>query len=190
MFGAFNQSDIEIVSQHGKLTKTKGMIHSGEVIIPNAQIEILTGDEIRRKLPNGVEEAFEVIDPVFFDNHHGIPAHYQVKVKRKGIFPHGTGGNYSITVSGQNSRVNINSQDHSQNIVADKIVFSQMREALDRSLHDAADREKLKALISKMEQTAGNRSEFMQAYQAFIATAANHMTILAPFIPALSHFLT
>jgi len=38
-------------------------------------------------------------------------------------------------------------------------------------------------------EAAKGTSGFTQKYQNFIASAANHMTVLAPFIPALTQML-
>lgn len=80
-------SDIDIVAPDGSVRhRTKGSVDAKakEVRIQDPSIVIQVGDEIRRLLPNGVEETFEVIDPVFYQRNSVFPAHYQVKVKRKG----------------------------------------------------------------------------------------------------------
>jgi hypothetical protein len=108
LFSHFPQSDIDIVAPDGTVRhRTKGLVDAKSVTLPDPSIVIQPGDEIRRRIPSGVEEAFEVVDPVFHERFHGIPAHYQIKVRKKGTFPSGQGGNYSLHVSGQNARVNI-----------------------------------------------------------------------------------
>jgi len=42
--------------------------------------------------------------------------------------------------------------------------------------------------IDKLEQAQGTPG-FLASYQAFMTAAANHMTVLAPFLPALAHLL-
>src|SRR5581483_2781027 len=124
MFEAFPKSQLQIIAPDGTVRSTEtGIMSSKSVTIPNEAAVIHVGDEIRRKLPNGIEEAFEVVDPVYHSHFHGIPAHYQVKIRRKGSFPSGTGGHYTVTVSGANARVNIGSHDHSHNIATNDHVF-------------------------------------------------------------------
>src|SRR5690348_8965713 len=120
MFSHFPQSTLKIVSPEGIIRSVeKGIVSSKSITIPNEKTIIHIGDEIRRTLPNGIEETFEVLDPVYYEGMAGaIPPHYQVKIRRKGSFPAGTGGHLTFNVSGPNARVNIGSHDHSQNTVA------------------------------------------------------------------------
>jgi RNA 3'-terminal phosphate cyclase len=148
----------------------------------------MPGDEIRRLIPSGAEEVFEVLDPAYFEVGVGnMGAHYQVKVRRQGSYPKGSGGNY-FNVSGPNARVNFQSQDSSQNIVSDRSVFGDLKAAVS-GIKDQDTRESLLRLVSDMETKADDRGAFTKAYQAFITSAANHMTIIAPLLPALSSFL-
>lgn len=192
MFSHFPQTELTIVSPDGAIRSLeKGIVDSKQVTIPNKNAVILVGDEIRRKLPNGIEETFEVVDPVFYDGMHGaIPPHFQIKIRRKGSFPAGTGGHFTFNVSGHNARVNIGSHDHSHNVVADNAVFGKLKDALRTKLPDSEERSRLLQLIEKMENKTNDRVGFISAYQTFISSAANHMTLIAPFLPTLTNFLS
>lgn len=95
---------------------------------------------------------------------------------------------HTIHVSGPNSRVNINSSDHSTNTVVGDSIFREIYKALDESVHNDAARAHLKMLVSAME-SAPNKQSFTASYQAFIASAADHITVLTPFLPALTNLL-
>jgi hypothetical protein len=61
------KSDLKIVSPEGTTRSVeRGLVDSKQIIIENTKAVILVGDEIRRTLPNGMEETFEVLDPVCF----------------------------------------------------------------------------------------------------------------------------
>ena len=109
---------------------TKAIVDAKSVTVPDSSLVIERGDEIRRRIPSGIEETFEVVDPVFLEKSKRIPAHYQVKVRKKGMFPSGQGGNYSFNISGQNARVSIGSHDHSTNIATQGDVFGDISTAL------------------------------------------------------------
>lgn len=191
MFENFPQDEIQIIGSDGKVrSTTNAMVHAAEAILPDGNVQIFAGDEIRRTLPNGVEEAFEVIDPVFCKAFHGITAHYQVKIRRKGQFPKGQGGNYVFNLSGPNSRVNINSQDNSQNIVSENSVFNDIKKAIENGVQNSDEKEKILALISAMEKQASDKGGFLKAYQEFMASLSNHVSIIAPFLPALSKYFS
>jgi hypothetical protein len=98
--------------------------------------------------------------------------------------------NITYNVSGTGARVNINSTDSSVNIVSTEVskVFAQVREAV-AQIPDLNQRSEVERAVNEMEQAHGT-SSFLQKYQAFITSAANHMTILAPVIPAVTGLLT
>jgi len=189
MFDAFPTSKIDIVAPDGQIRHSTKAVFGKTIVIPDPSVTIFTGDEIRRTIPSGVEEAFEVLDPVFHQGHGGIPAHYQVSNRRKGTFPARTGGNFTIHVSGPNSRVNVNSTDHSRNFVADHNVFGDLQAAINKGVSEPAERELLSKLVASMQETAGDKPSFLKSYQNFMAAAANHMTVLAPFLPGLAALL-
>lgn len=189
MFGHFPKSKYEIIGPDGQVRGVVDAIGSGNTItIPDPSIVIQAGDELRRSLPNGTDETFEVVDPVFHESFHSIPAHFQVAVRRKGIYPHNTGGNLNITMSGPNARINVGSTDNSTNLAGNSAVFGDLQTAIKNGVSDEAIRETLLSAVREMQKTQGTGG-FVGAYQKFMALAANHMTIVAPFLPQLAALL-
>ncbi|MBA1139497.1 hypothetical protein [Mesorhizobium neociceri] len=189
MFKNVPKSEITIIGKDGDVRHTTKAIMGDPIVIPDQSVSIFAGDEIRRLIPSGAEETFEVLDPIFYQSHGRIPAHYQVKIRRKGMLPQGTGGNYTIHVTGSNSRVNVNSSDNSHNVVVDHSVFGNVRTAIESGVSNEADRTALLALVSTMEAASGDRNSYLKAYQNFIAAAANHVTVIAPFLAGLAALL-
>lgn len=95
--------------------------------------------------------------------------------------------NYNLNGSG--ARVNINSTDSSVNVRRVEIgsVFTQIRGAVSQ-IPEYGDRIEIGKAVDEMEKAVGSNM-FLQKYQAFIASAANHMTVLAPVIPMLTGLL-
>ena len=183
-----HKSELKILSPEGKIRSIeRGLVDSKQIIIENTQAVILVGDEIRRTLPNGMDETFEVLDPVCFT---GMLAHYEVKYKRKGTFPSGTGGNFTFHVAGPNARVNFNSHDESRNIVTGDNVFAELKQKIETDVSGVQERSRLLSLIEDMEKNASNQPAFAASYQRFISAAANHMTLIAPFLPAITNLLS
>jgi hypothetical protein len=188
MFDDFPKSEIKIVSSTGDIRgTTKAVVTADLAVIDDEKAIISPDDEIRRTLPNGQEETFRVVDPVFYEAMHGIPAHYQVKIVRKGTFAPRTGGNYNVHVSGENARVNIGSLDQSNNVVTTSSTFNQLRDAITTEGLDAKASDDLLKLIAQMEKEQ-SKPGFGSAYQKFIAAAGDHMKIIGPFIPLLAKF--
>lgn len=186
-FDSFPQSKFEVISPEGEVRGQSSGIFTGKmVVVFDAMLTVFTGDEIRRRLPNGSDEAFEVLDPVFMDVGH-LDAHYQIKVGRKGAFPHHQGGHFNIVVNGANGRVNVNSTDNSRNVVGDHAVFNEMSEAIRTNVAPEHQPELLR-LVEDMRANQGGDG-FRESYQRFITSAAAHMAVLAPFLPALSTLL-
>jgi len=180
--------EIDVVAPDGSVRCHVVGYYSGtQFIIDDMKADVRAGNEIRRVLPNGREEAFIVQDPKYYGSGPFCP-HYQVKIGRGNVFSKQTDGNYDIHVSGSNSRVNIASTDHSINTVVSGGVFNQIRKALDAGIQNEGEREQLRKLLKEIEEARDQKS-FTSGYQALIASAANHMTILAPFLPALTELL-
>jgi hypothetical protein len=188
--GMLPTSSCDIVSSAGELiATTNAAILPKIIIVLDTKIPISVGDEIRRKLPSGQDETFEVTDPTFFQEFEGTQAHYQLKYRRKGTFPHGAGGNYTVHVSGHNSRVNIASTDRSTNVVVEGDVFGNLTAALRK---DVAAGPKLDRLLASIEEMRNEQKSpsFAAAYQKFVSISADHLGIIAPFLPALASFIS
>ncbi len=93
-------------------------VQTRKIFINSAKPLIEPGDLLVRKMSNGAEETFRVIDPGFHEEFHGIPAGYQMTVEKLGL-PEARSAIKSITynVSGNNARINHNSTDYSTNVV-------------------------------------------------------------------------
>lgn len=86
------------------------------IVIPDVSVPLAPGDVILRELPSGLVQRYVVVDPGFRAKFHAFPAHYQATYRLEGKEPAGQPG-YSVHVSGENARVNINSTDNSTNVV-------------------------------------------------------------------------
>lgn len=162
----------------------------GVIAIEDVSLPIEVGDPLTRRLPSGLTETFIVDDPGYRESFSGIPAHYQVKAHRAGAERSILHGAATYNVTGPNARVNINSHDHSTNTVTFEPapVFADLRRAVVEAVAENSERAKLLAGIEAMEN--GHRTHtFVDRYKDFITLAANHMTIVAPFLPALSALL-
>jgi hypothetical protein len=158
------------------------------ILIEDVSLPIEYGDKLTRTLPNGLAEEFIVDDPGFHQAFAGMQPHFQVRVHKAGVL-NARSQPVTYKLSGPNARVNINSRDHSTNTATfgPAPVFAELRKALDEVGDD--DRAKLIAGIEAMEK-AHRTPNLLTRYTDFIALAANHMTIVAPFLPALARLVT
>ena len=98
--------------------------------------------------------------------------------------------NYYI-MNSDNARININSTDHSTNIANSKELFSELRSCLQGQSEIPSER--LADIMSAIDQLESsiteNKSNSLKTYQKFIALIADHMSIVTPFIPALTQLI-
>src|ERR1700674_1892978 len=97
---------------------------------------------------------------------------------------------HNIHLHGDNARLNVNSTDNSTNIasVTNDQLFVQMQEKA-RSITDETERNEIVARLDELQKARGSGG-FLQAYQNFMVSAANHMTVFAPFLPILAQMLS
>lgn len=175
---------VRIVAADGTERCTIQAYFSGSIfVVEDMNADMQPGDELRRRLPNGKDDVYKIDDPALF-NTGRMPAHYQVKVSRKGTFDHNAGG-HMISVTGPNSRVNLHSTDNSTNISYSGDVFGEMRTAIQTGVSDPTRRADIISAINEAEEAKGG-SGFLSAYQKVVGVAADHIGLLGPFLPALS----
>lgn len=87
------------------------------------------------------------------------------------------------------SRVNNSSQDSSVNISHQiSEVFADVRQAIQGGIKNDEERARILDKLTELENAKGTPS-FIDKYREFMATAANHVETIAPFLPALSQML-
>ena len=89
---------------------------------------------------------------------------------------------------GHQNRAYVNSTDSSSNQLSVG-VFQELRDELSAKISDDRARAELIRLVDEMREARGS-SRFREIYSSFLGLAADHMTIVAPFLPALSSFLS
>ncbi|MBZ6971715.1 hypothetical protein JJJ10_22250 [Klebsiella grimontii] len=111
---------VSLLKKNGeRVDNIKASVQSKKIFINRSDILIETGDLIQRRMSNGGEETYEVIDPGFHERHGAIAAGYQMTHKKLGL-PEVDKAIQNITynISGANSRVNNHSIDNSINITS------------------------------------------------------------------------
>ena len=190
-------SKVDIHKQNGQMfLDITAHVQPELIIIEETSVPIEEGDIVSRKLNNGLIERYIILEASFYEKMHGISEHYQLKVEKTTKLPVKTekqtviNNNYSA--EGNNARINIESKDSSTNITNTQhpIVFSDLRSAIKAEVNSEIEKRELLNKITEMESSVGEKDTFLEKYQEFMSLSANHMTVLAPFIPALSGFLS
>lgn len=182
---------VSLVKKNGqRIDNIRASVQSNKIFTFDTHHPIEEGDLYERKLPSGVVEQYLIEDAGYQSGIGGISAHYQSSVRKKTkIQATAPAQQVTYNLHGDNSRVNINSTDASTNVVnaSSDEIFIQLEEAA-RTVQDRNAQALLIEEICRM-RTAQNATDFTARYQSFIASAANHMTVFAPFLPALTQLL-
>jgi hypothetical protein len=189
-FRAFMTEAVTLRKMDGTVReKIPASVQRGKIIFFDATLSVVTGDRLSRPLPNGQVEEYVVENPHFSAAFEGIPAHWSLECRRADHRPKEPFGN-TYNVTGNNSRINIHAPDYSTNVVHSEApaVFNDLIHVITTQIADAKERDNLLKRVGELEETHGKAS-FLSKYQEFVTAAANHMTVLAPFLPALSALL-
>jgi hypothetical protein len=91
---------------------------------------------------------------------------------------------------GNNSRVNNSSLDQSLNVIniSPDQLFVNIRNRIMGTSFEGGQQAQLLERLDNLEK-AQNHPSFVQKYTEFIGAAADHMTLIAPFLPALAEIM-
>ena len=170
----------------------KTTISKGKATVFDKTIDVEEGFKLIRSLPNGKEESYTILESNYSPGLGSIPPHYSLILrkdssllqKERSVNP------TNISISNVSGKVNINSVDSSINETTINIgtTFNQIRDTINAADIDTPEKESLIEKLADLE-TSINTSGYATKYKEFIQLAANHMTIIAPFIPALTNLL-
>ncbi|MDE6260427.1 MAG: hypothetical protein K2M42_06135 [Oscillospiraceae bacterium] len=190
MLSAFPTEKVNIIKRDSSIIESIDALVDRKIVhIEDVSIDIEEGDIIERTLPTGSKEQYLVIDRGFFRGiPGGIPSHYEVKVEKQTAYTKVSRGSVINQYHINNAeKVNIQSTDNSTtyNITANDI---SLMDTLRKLADGLEDKEEIILNIDSMQDNIGKKS-FAEKYNAFVQSVANHMTIFAPFIPALTNLL-
>ena len=166
-----------LLKQDGsKVEGIKASVQKDKIFIDSNDFLVESGDLIQRKMSNGGEETFEVIDPGFYEEFHGIPANYQMDVRKLGI-PEATKAvqNTTYNISGNNARINQDSVDNSINTVS---IYPQAIE------HIEAMRAEINRLITE-QSVQDEASEVVNAIDTQFQTGKPSKAVVSTLLKGL-----
>ncbi|MEX0597392.1 MAG: hypothetical protein WD512_12935 [Candidatus Paceibacterota bacterium] len=190
IFKQFNNENVTLIKTNGdRYEDVEASVQSDMIFIEDTSLPVEEGDTFIRKLPNGLIEKYKVLDRGFHEKFSSMPAHYQVKVHKLSGIKQAKSGK-TIYNLGDNSRVNINSNDSSINIInmESKHLFAEIKSKVEENIESQNERRELLLRLEELEK-AQNTPSFSEKYADFMALAANHTTILTPYFPALTQLL-
>lgn len=188
---SFPTEKVKLIKKDGSIFENiEALVQTGKIFIEDTSVSIEEEDIIERTLPNGTKERFVVLDRGFYKGMHGIPDNYQIKVEKESKYKStiNSGSSQTYNINNQSGKVNIHSVDQSINYTLtanDEQLFITLKDLARSVDHDG----QLEELVQQLRDNVGKKT-YAEKYNKFIQSAANHMTVFAPFIPMLSEFLT
>jgi len=189
-FDSMLRDRVTLVKPDGTAVENiKASVQPNMIFIHDEKLPLEEKDTLYRKLPNGLIEAYVVLDRGFHSAFQGIPGHYQAKVRKEGSINQQTYSSITniYNANGPNARISIGGTDSSTNIIATSELFEQLRKVL-QGIEEPTLRNHSTKVLNELE-TAKATSTFTAKYKEFIGILADHVSIVAPFIPALSQLL-
>ena len=118
-FAELRNDTIDLICKDGTThAGLKASVQKTKIFLEAGTLLVQTGDLIVRRMSNGGEETFRVIDPGYREPFLKMKASYQMEVEKLGL-PEARSAVQNVTynISGPNARVNQGSVDNSTNIM-------------------------------------------------------------------------
>lgn len=180
------------------LGPVKALVMKGKIQL-QAKHPLEPGDILVREMPFGEPERYVVDDPGFKQGiDDDFPPYFNAEVTRESkangrgdkVGGDSTPAPAPITyiVSGAHARFNQNSTDNSINVTveAGESLFEDLKGELRSNVTDQRRLHELLSLVDDMQASQHDSKSLSEKLGQFISKSADIMTIIAPFVPALT----
>jgi hypothetical protein len=190
-FADMMNDTIDLLKADGtKKSGLKASVQKSKIFMDAKGILVEPQDLIVRKMSNGAEETYRVIDPGFHEDFHEIKAHYQMEVHKLGL-PEARSAVQSITfnIMGNNARFNQNSIDNSTNVVqidARAIQYIEaLRKEIDGSSLSASEKKEAVEVVDEVDSAFRSGNPKKSVVTALLK-ALPHVANVASIVSALA----
>ena len=189
-FSALMTDIVSLIKKDGtQVDNLKSSVQGEKIFIDRSDILIESGDLIHRKMSNGAEETYKVIDPGFHEKFHTIPAGYDIKCKKLGI-PEAKKAiqnityNNTINIHGDNQGIAVSGNEN-KNII-NKEFDKKFVELID--IIETSKMEDKNKIIENLKSKKEDKNE-LQTYLGTLLTRGAEVATLTPIIASLLGFL-
>lgn len=186
-FSSLMTDIVSLIKKDGaRVDNIQSSVQDKKIFIDRSDILIESGDFIHRKMSNGAEETYMVIDPGFHEKFHGIPAGYDMKCKKLGL-PEARKAiqkviySNTVNIHGNNQGVAVSGNENNSNIL--DVEFDKKIIDLITAIEASSIQDK-KQLIKDLNNKKNNKSE-LQSYLGTLLTRGAEVTTLTPVIVSL-----
>ncbi|MCB4762162.1 MAG: hypothetical protein LGB05_08430 [Sulfurovum sp.] len=175
--------NVSLIKKSGeRIDNIQASVQAKKIFIDRSDILIETGDLIQRKMSNGGEDTYKVIDPGFHEKFGDIPAGYQMTHKKLGL-PEAKRAiqNITVTIHGDNSGNMQVGNDNAMNISEFNQKFTQLIQEIENS-----------SIGNKAEiiQELNKKKEDKTALQSSLGILLTRGAEVATLMPAIGALLS
>jgi len=176
---------VSLIKKDGdRVDNIKACVQSKQILIMRSDILIETGDLIQRKMSNGGEEIYEVIDPRFNEKVLDFPAHYQITHRKLGLpeakrVIQNITYNHTVNVHGDNQGIASVGDNNINNNSEFNQKFSQLIQEIQRT-----DIKNGKQIVQDLNERKEDK-EALQSYLGTLLTKGSEVATLVSTIGAL-----
>jgi len=185
----FANDTIKLIKKDGsEIENIKAQVQPKYIFVYDVSICFDEGDIITRELPNKKVECYRITNPIYDNGFKGFPAFYKLEVEKTTTPPRRPSVNIINNINASDhSKVFVDAIDNSVNITSqDLSVFDKLIDAV-KELPNSSE---IIAKITQMKESVNDKKSYIKKYNDFIQFIETHISIVAPFIPALTKFLS
>lgn len=178
----FPYETVSLVRTHSTIS-IRALFDSNLIFVDDVKIPIEEGDFVERILPSKIVEKYLITKVDCFAD--GDLDHYELGFEKQVALKKKDSSSIVYNIGHVSGKVNICSTDNSINCNicdSDKKVFDDLRSVIQESVFENTT---VLLELDRLENSYGTNT-FATQYHSFIQAVANHITIIAPFLPALS----
>ncbi len=182
---------VSLIRSNGeKKANIPASVKGDEILIKDTSMRMEEGDKIIWMQPNEIEAKYIIQKIKYICGISGTPMAVRLIVRKETkIDDHGP-SHVEYHQYGNAQQVNIGSQDSSLNITSITqidAIFEQLEKAINEQIADASSNSELKSKVEDIKRSQGKK-EFFEHYTNFIASAANHATLITAVLQLVPAF--
>jgi hypothetical protein len=185
MLGEFMRDRVELVKTDGRrFGQLRAAVRPSTISVLDVAHPIDAGDHIERTLPNGTIESYLVVRSALRHAVYELPAMYKLTVRRTDADDQSP----CVVAEEQGGGGRARPPNAGDALATPADLFAALAHAIANGVEGRVERERLAAELAAMQAAAGTPA-FLGRYTRFVAAGGDHMSLLAPFIPALTRLL-
>lgn len=176
---------VSLIRKNGdRVEDIPALVQGNKIMIDDIDLKMEEGDKLTRMLPNGIEEAFLILNLKYY---LASMKFVEIDVRKETQIDARKPSSQEFHLHGNNSQMNINSPNSNLNsiIITQDKLFETLRSIVNEQITDINAKSELFNQVEKLEK-AEDKKSFSERYNEFIASAANHANLwvaLSPLIP-------